>query len=65
MVNKVFKPFSMRRQIIMSGIGKKEVLWVSKEKDVKFVRLWFSDILGFLKSFAITVRELDGRWKRA
>jgi len=49
----------------MSGIGKKEVLRVSKEKDVKFVRLWFSDILGFLKSFAITVRELDGRWKRA
>ena len=45
---------------MMSGIGKKEVLRISKERDVKFVRLWFTDILGFLKSFAITVRELDG-----
>jgi glutamine synthetase len=27
---------------------------------VRFVRLWFTDILGFLKSFAITVRELEG-----
>jgi glutamine synthetase len=27
---------------------------------VKFVRLWFTDILGFLKSFAITIRELEG-----
>jgi glutamine synthetase len=44
----------------MSGIGKKEVLRISKERDVKFVRLWFTDILGFLKSFAITVRELSG-----
>ncbi len=30
-----------------------------KEQDVKFVRLWFTDILGFLKSFAITVEELE------
>ncbi len=27
---------------------------------VKFVRLWFTDILGQLKSFAITPRELEG-----
>jgi glutamine synthetase len=27
---------------------------------VKFVRLWFTDILGQLKSFAITQRELEG-----
>ncbi len=27
---------------------------------IKFVRLWFTDILGQLKSFAITPRELDG-----
>ncbi|NIM07175.1 MAG: glutamine synthetase, partial [Armatimonadetes bacterium] len=25
-----------------------------------FIRLWFTDILGFLKSFAITVEELEG-----
>jgi glutamine synthetase len=43
----------------MAGLGKKDVLRISKERDVKFVRLWFTDILGFLKSFAITVRELE------
>jgi glutamine synthetase len=36
------------------------VLKTSKEHDVKFVRLWFTDILGMLKSFAITVEELEG-----
>jgi len=30
-----------------------------KEHDVKFIRLWFTDILGFLKSFAITAEELE------
>jgi len=35
------------------------VLKMAKEHDVKFVRLWFTDILGFLKSFAITVEELE------
>jgi glutamine synthetase len=36
------------------------VLKTAKEHDVKFIRLWFTDILGFLKSFAITVEELEG-----
>ncbi len=35
------------------------VLKIAKEHDVKFIRLWFSDILGMLKSFAITVEELQ------
>jgi glutamine synthetase len=35
------------------------VLNKAKEYDVKFIRLWFSDILGFLKSFAVTVEELE------
>jgi glutamine synthetase len=35
------------------------VLNKAKEHDVKFIRLWFTDILGFLKSFAITVEELE------
>jgi glutamine synthetase len=39
---------------------KKHVLDMAKEHDVKFIRLWFTDILGFLKSFAITVEELEG-----
>jgi glutamine synthetase len=36
--------------------------WVWKQiqdNDVKFVKLWFTDILGFLKSFSIPVEELD------
>ena len=36
------------------------VLKTAKEHDVKFINLWFTDILGFLKSFAITVEELKG-----
>jgi glutamine synthetase len=36
------------------------VLRMAKEQDVKFIRLWFSDILGNLKSVAITVEELEG-----
>lgn len=30
-----------------------------KEHHVKFIRLWFTDIVGSLKSFAITVEELE------
>jgi glutamine synthetase len=36
------------------------VLRTAKENDVKFIRLWFTDILGGLKGFAITVAELEG-----
>jgi len=35
------------------------VLHLAKEADVKFVRLWFTDILGNLKGIAITVEELE------
>ena len=34
------------------------VLATAREADVKFIRLWFTDILGSLKSFAITIGEL-------
>ena len=40
--------------------GKEYVLKMAQEHSVKFIRLWFTDILGFLKSFAITVEELEG-----
>ena len=40
--------------------GKEHVLKMAKEQDVKFIRLWFTDILGILKSFSITVEELEG-----
>jgi len=35
------------------------VLQSCRDHDVKFIRLWFTDILGSLKSFAITVEELE------
>lgn len=38
---------------------KKDVLELVKKYDVKFIRLWFSDIHGQLKSFAIPVEELE------
>lgn len=49
----------------MSGKDKKaEVLRKVKENDVKFIRLWFTDILGQVKSFAITDSELEGALER-
>ena len=36
------------------------VLRMAKEHNVKFISLWFTDILGILKNFAITVEELEG-----
>jgi glutamine synthetase len=36
------------------------VIQTCRQHDVKFIRLWFTDILGFLKSFSITVEELEG-----
>jgi glutamine synthetase len=44
----------------MEKKDKQYVLEMVKKHDVKFIRLWFTDILGFLKSFAITVEELEG-----
>lgn len=35
-----------------------DVLKVVEEQNVRFIRLWFTDVLGFLKSFAITREEL-------
>ncbi len=37
----------------------KDVLKTAKEKDVKFIRLWFADITGQMKGFAITKEELE------
>ncbi len=46
-----------------SGDGKKNadyVLKMASDLNVRFVRLWFTDVLGSLKSFAITIDELEG-----
>jgi glutamine synthetase len=36
------------------------VLRTVEERGIRFVRLWFTDVLGFLKSFTITSQELEG-----
>ena len=43
-------------------MGKQEefVLRALEERDVRFVRLWFTDVLGALKSVAVAPAELEG-----
>src|SRR5438093_700134 len=36
------------------------VLRTVEERGIRFIRLWFTDVLGTLKSFAITPQELEG-----
>ncbi len=43
----------------MAGGKAAEVLKRADEEEVKFVSLWFTDILGFLKNFVIPVDELE------
>ena len=43
---------------------KRQVLRQARDNDVKFIRLWFSDILGNLKGFAITEAELEDSLSR-
>src|SRR4030042_5349850 len=40
--------------------SKEYIVQTCKDQDIKFIRLWFTDILGQLKSFTITVEELEG-----
>ena len=35
------------------------VLRTVEERDIRFVRLWFTDVLGNLKSFSISPEELE------
>ena len=45
----------------LTRMGKQEdfVLRALEERDVRFVRLWFTDVLGFLKSVAVAPAELE------
>jgi glutamine synthetase len=43
----------------MQGNDIDYVLKVARENNVKFIRLWFTDILGFQKSVAITIAQLE------
>ncbi|MGZ8607221.1 MAG: glutamine synthetase beta-grasp domain-containing protein, partial [Actinomycetota bacterium] len=36
------------------------VLRSIEERGIRYIRLWFTDVLGFLKSFTITSQELEG-----
>ena len=42
-----------------TSFTKDDVIRMVEENDIKFIRLWFTDVLGFLKSLAITRRELE------
>jgi glutamine synthetase len=38
---------------------KEDVLKIVKDKNISFIQFWFTDVLGLLKSFAITPSELE------
>jgi glutamine synthetase len=38
---------------------KSDVLSLVKEKNISFIQFWFTDVLGILKSFAVTPSELE------
>ncbi|MCB1194907.1 glutamine synthetase [bacterium] len=44
----------------MSDNLKEKVLKQVKDNNIRFIRLWFTDVLGVLKSFAVTQSELEG-----
>jgi len=39
---------------------KNDVLKIVKDRNVSFIQIWFTDVLGMLKGFAITPSELEG-----
>ncbi len=39
---------------------KEFVLKKARDRNIKFIRLWFTDVQGMIKSFSITVEELEG-----
>ena len=39
------------------------VLHTLEERQIRFVRLWFTDVLGTLKSVAVAPAELDGAFE--
>lgn len=48
----------------MGTLAKKQAVFEAiEENNVRFVRLWFTDILGIPKSFAIAISELDGAFE--
>ncbi len=46
------------------GLHKEDIFRIVKEENVKFIKIWFTDVLGFLKSFAITPEELETAFEK-
>ncbi len=42
----------------MTARKKTDIMKIVKDRRVRYVRLWFTDVLGFLKGFTITIDEL-------
>ena len=40
--------------------NKKDVMKIVRDRNISFIQIWFTDVLGMLKSFAITPSELEG-----
>ncbi len=53
-----------RDELAVSAEARDGVVREVAERDVKFIRLWFTDVVGRLKSFAITRDELPGALER-
>src|SRR6266540_5961125 len=51
---------AMTDRTTSSGASKADVLSLVQEHDIQFIRLWFTDIVGQLKSFAVGKDELEG-----
>ena len=43
----------------MAGKDFSQVMQKIEENDIKFIKLWFTDILGFLKSFSVPKEEIE------
>ena len=43
--------------------NKEEIVSFCQENRVKFIRLWFTNVLGSLKSFAIPIEELENAFQ--
>jgi len=41
-----------------------DVRAIVADREIRFIRLWFTDVLGRLKSFSINAAELDGATRR-
>ena len=53
------KKIRKERDMENNGKMKEYVLKKAHDDDIKFIRLWFTDVQGILKSFALTVEELE------